>query len=496
MKETPAVRAEQALLGSILSDEYARATGKTAAARPRMLDRVAGWIRPGDYLRPYHAAVWSALLNIRQRGQLATPEAVRAELAHSPELGPQSRQDATLVHQLMEAAPVAGRAETYGGMVVEAALHRRMHSTAARLETAAHSNDRDRIAAARAQAQQQVEMMRTRWDQVPPAVRVQLDRDASWQAGQPSPAELQTEARRLAEQLQQAQAKAAEQRAAGRRVDPADLTFIELLGEMLQRLLSLVDHLATASVDGRHGAQGDRAVLAPGQSISGQWNQAFISRDADALARGDEQHQAETTEQMPAWRAEVEGALIGSVIRDPRQLDMLDLSGEEFADPAARQMYAAARDIHHAGGAVDEITVAWHVQRAGGDVERTNEVLQQAVRHGIAGQAGHLATELRALAIGDRARQTAEAMRQAAVDPRVPPARMLAQAETELATGPVPAPPTRDVGPVSPGREPSPAQPQRRTPEHQPEKHPASRELGPHRRRRRVHRPAEHELGL
>lgn len=436
--ETPAVRAEQALLGAILSDEQAHASARTPSSTPRVLDTVK-WIQPSNFLRPYHAQVWSAITRIQARGKTATPAAVRAELTSDPQLHTETAHDGVLLQRLMEAAPVVAQAPMYGGMLVEASLHREMHSLSATLDQAASTgNDPQSIVTAQAYARTRAKILRSQWERVPAAVRAQLDQPASFAAAQPSRAEVAAEARRLAAQVRRIQAQTTEriretQRASG--PTSAELTLLDLLGELIRRLFAMVDYLASASInERRQAAPNGRAFLSPGQSLTGQWNAAFVSKEADELTRGP--HPVETdepTRSVPTWRTALEGRLLGSLIRDQQQVDSLALSGDEFADPTAKSLYAALVDIHRRGGVVDELTVAWTAQRAGADVTETSPELRQAITAGwTTGNTAEYATELATKAASDKATRAAERIRQVAVDPRVTPSRLLAEAEINL----------------------------------------------------------------
>jgi len=444
--ETPAIRAEQALLGSILLDEQTRASDPAKAkASARLLNEVLRWILPGDFLRPYHQQVWSTVRTLHRRGQLATPEAVRAELGRSSQLRPETAQDGLLLHQLTSATPVVSRAPLYGGMVVEASLHRDMHTEAVRLKQAAREGDPARLVSAQAHSRSRVGVLRSRWERVPAGVRARLDRPATFEATPPSRAEAAEQARQLATQAAQIQATAAEQiRAAQRagRVGAADLGVLEMLAEMMRRLVSVVDYLANAGVDSpRQAPTHGRVALAPGQSLAGggRWNAAFVSAEADALTR-DQPAQAEASQGgVDPARVALEGRLIGCLLADQSQVDDLALNGTEFTDPSAKAMYAAVAEIHRAGGAVDELTVQWAAQRAGADLTEMTPEFRRAINDGLlVGSAPVYADELVEVATREQATRAAEQLRQASADPRVTPARMLAEAEVTLAGLPEP----------------------------------------------------------
>jgi hypothetical protein len=350
-------------------------------------------------------------------------------------------------------------------MVVEASLHRDMHAEAVRLEQAAREGDPARLVSAQAHSRTRVGALRSRWERVPDGVRARLDRPATFEAGQPSRTEAAEQARQLAAQAAQIQAKAAEQIRAAQRAGasgrPADLRVVEMLAEMMRRLVSVVDYLANASVDSpRQTPTHGRVGLSPGQSLAGggKWNAAFVSAEADALTRDQPQAEAAQDGQGPdPTRVALEGRLIGCLLADQSQVDELALSGAEFTDPSARAMYAAVAEIHRAGGAVDDLTVQWAAQRAGADLTAMTPEFRQAINDGLlVGSAPVYAGELTEVATREQAAQAAEQLRQASADPRVTPARMLAEAEVTLAGLPEPkvrhrgtvAPPRRVEGPV------------------------------------------------
>lgn len=436
--ETPVIQAEQALLGALLADEQDRASEPVKKAGPRLLDEIVQWIQPDDFHRPYHRQVWAAMLAISRR-EPATPKAVLGELSRSTQLRTETAQDGLLLHQLMARTPVTSRAPLYAGMVVEASLRRDLHAEAVRLDQGANGGDPSQVITAQSHARARVGVLRKRWERVPPAVRVQLDRAASTEAAAPSPAELQAQVRQLSAELQATRDRVAGQRAAGKRPETADLSLIDLLAEMLGRVLSLVDGLANASLDARRSpGPAGRVTLSPGQSLTGTWHNAFINADADALSRGGETKPASPNDAERAERTALEGRLIGSIIRNQRQLDELALTADQFTDPTARAMFQAAADIHRSAGQVDELTIEWAVQRAGGDLSATSQQLRDGLAAGAAGQATALAGQITAAAARDQTAQASEAIRQTAADPRVPPARTLARAEADLAALPEP----------------------------------------------------------
>jgi replicative DNA helicase len=91
------IRAEQALLGAVLSDP---------AGQGHLLDL----LEPDDMTRPYHGQVLAAMKRLRERGAEPGPLALHAELGHDPDLPRHVAHDGVLLANLMEAAPRPGHA--------------------------------------------------------------------------------------------------------------------------------------------------------------------------------------------------------------------------------------------------------------------------------------------------------------------------------------------------------------------------------------------------
>ena len=91
------IRAEQAMLGAVLSDP---------AGRQHVLDLV----EPADMSRPWHGQVLAAMQRLRERSASPGPSEVYRELQNDPDLPSRISRDGILLADLMEAAPHAAHA--------------------------------------------------------------------------------------------------------------------------------------------------------------------------------------------------------------------------------------------------------------------------------------------------------------------------------------------------------------------------------------------------
>ena len=159
------VRAEQALLGAVLSD-------------PEGQQGVLDWVEAGDMRRPWHAQVLEAMQRLRQRGTPPGPLEVYAELQHDPDLPASVARDAVPLAGLMEAAPRAGHARHYAVMVAERGIRQRLKIAGSRMAQAAESGD---LAVALRQvcsAGHELSACRTRWLAFPEPLRREVPASA------------------------------------------------------------------------------------------------------------------------------------------------------------------------------------------------------------------------------------------------------------------------------------------------------------------------------
>lgn len=156
------VRAEQALLGAVLTDP----------AGTRHLLALFG---PDDMFRPYHAQVAAAMRRLHERGEDPGPREVRTELARDPDIREQVALDGTLLHTLMAATPVPAHPERYAAIVVESSLRRRITELGTRLtQQTAHGASVEAALEASAQARQRLQNMQARWRVLPAQMQQSL----------------------------------------------------------------------------------------------------------------------------------------------------------------------------------------------------------------------------------------------------------------------------------------------------------------------------------
>ncbi|WP_344551342.1 DnaB-like helicase N-terminal domain-containing protein [Kitasatospora saccharophila] len=127
------MEAEQAVLGALL-------------LAPHQLASVSGWLEPGNFYRPAHAALYEVLLAQQQAGHRALAgedaEARRAwaleAMASAATLCPSFTS--SYGHTLISACPASEHAAVYGRMVLESAVRRAVHEHAHRLLAAARAD--------------------------------------------------------------------------------------------------------------------------------------------------------------------------------------------------------------------------------------------------------------------------------------------------------------------------------------------------------------------
>jgi DnaB-like helicase N terminal domain len=117
------IRAEQALLGSVLADPGGRAW---------LLDLVD----PDDFTRPYHGQVLAAMNRVRGRGAAPGPQEVREEIRNDADLPRSVSHDGVMLADLIEAVPRPGHGPAYAAMVISTGIRRRMTLAAARMRQA------------------------------------------------------------------------------------------------------------------------------------------------------------------------------------------------------------------------------------------------------------------------------------------------------------------------------------------------------------------------
>ena len=157
----PVIRAEQALLGSVLADPRGQAW---------LLDVV----NADDMTRPYHGQVLAAMN--RARGRSAAPDlmAVRGELAKDPDLPRLISHDGVLLADLMEAAARSDHGPAYAAMVISTGIRRRAELAASRMRQAAESKDAGAALRMARQARGELDRCRARWEALPEPMRREL----------------------------------------------------------------------------------------------------------------------------------------------------------------------------------------------------------------------------------------------------------------------------------------------------------------------------------
>ncbi|ORT59159.1 DnaB-like helicase N-terminal domain-containing protein [Streptomyces sp. CB03238] len=133
---TPLVHAEQAVLGAVLLE-------------PGQLDRLSPWLRPEQFSRPAHTAIYAAMLKLKAGGHpaAATGAGDPVPLAWVTdtlrEANTRTRGlTASYLHSLASACPRPDHASVYGRMVLEGAIHRSVAQHAVRLHQAALADGR------------------------------------------------------------------------------------------------------------------------------------------------------------------------------------------------------------------------------------------------------------------------------------------------------------------------------------------------------------------
>jgi replicative DNA helicase len=112
------VAAEQSVLGGMLLSKDAIAD-------------VVEALRPGDFYRPAHQAVYDAILDLYGRGEPADPITISAELERRGELGRVG--GAPYLHTLIATVPTAANAAYYAEIVSEKAILRRLVEAGTRI---------------------------------------------------------------------------------------------------------------------------------------------------------------------------------------------------------------------------------------------------------------------------------------------------------------------------------------------------------------------------
>jgi len=300
------IRAEQALLGAVMSDP---------AGQAHLLDLV----EPNDMTRPYHGQVLAAMQRLRGSGTAPGPLAVYEEIKKDPDLPRTVSHDGVLLAGLMEAAPRTNHARAYAAMVIGSGIRQRVALAASRMTQAAGGQDLEAALAMAARARQELGRCQAQWEALPAPVRRELPvpaRDPHGRAGLiRSVAAVRDEVRELRRDL------------------------LAGAGQGLEvRLASIARHVAdvaAASADLRE--RQERARAAAEARPSG----------ADAEEAG-----ARALRDLAASPSQI------SVVRGW-------LRPAHFARPGQSGLYEVMRDMADAGEPVDPVTVSWEASRRG-----------------------------------------------------------------------------------------------------------------------------------
>jgi replicative DNA helicase len=152
------IRAEQALLGSVLADP---------GGQGWLLDLVNG----SDLVRPYHGQVLGAMKRVRGMGAVPGAVAVREEIRTDPDLPRSVSGDGVLVAELMDATPRPEHGPAYAAMVVRTAIRCRMGLAASRMRQAAGDGDAGIALRMARRARAEAERCRARWNALPEPMR-------------------------------------------------------------------------------------------------------------------------------------------------------------------------------------------------------------------------------------------------------------------------------------------------------------------------------------
>jgi len=303
------IRAEQAFLGSVLSDP---------AGQGYLLDLVS----PDDMARPYHGQVLAAMQRLRARGVAPGTLAVYEEVKKDPELPRGVSHDGVLLAGLMEAAPRPAHAPAYAGIVAGSGIRQRIALAGSRLMQAAEGQDLETALAIAARARQEVGRCQARWEALRGPVQQELASGAHGAGGWDDTARLLADVRAEIGRLRQ-------DLLAGAR---------EGFGARLASVTRQVADVTAACAEWHERQARSQAARA--------WPGRAEAEEAGARAVRD-------LAASPAHIADV---------RDW-------LRPGDFARPAHGELYAVMRDLAGAGQPVDPVTVAWEASRRGIDAD-------------------------------------------------------------------------------------------------------------------------------
>jgi replicative DNA helicase len=358
------IRAEQALLGAVLSDPSGQA---------HLLDLVTA----EDMTRPYHAQVLQAMQRLRSRGVAPGPLAVHEEVKKDTDLPRQVSHDGVVLADLMEASPRPAHAPAYAAMVIGTGIRRRVELAASRMRQAASSGDTSAALRTAAEARRELDACRGRWDALPGEMRRELPTPSS--RTRPAQAEAARHLRAVRDEI---------------RLLRQDLVNDSQL-ELEERLASIAQQVAEVAA-----ARVGEPEWQPSASITSE--------------RRAQDRAAET-----AGTQAVRG-----LAADPSQITAVRdwLRPSHFARPADGDLYAVMRDMHAAGKPVDPVTVSWEASRRGIQADAADltggmgpmavATAREVQRRGLLAQATQAGYDIQAEA-GDPAKSATEILRSA-----------------------------------------------------------------------------------
>jgi replicative DNA helicase len=367
----PGVRAEQALLGAILSE-------------PRRWRHLLAVFEPDDMFRPYHAQVAVAMRRLHDRGEDPGPHEVRAELARDLEMRQQVALDGTLLHTLMAAAPAPAHPDRYAAIVVEGSLRRSITELGTRMTQAARGASMESALEVSAQARERLQIMQARWGALPAQMRQSLRIPAHHAGGygeirrrlQGVSAELAS----LRESLWLATAKTAAEQIAKVACDLADAA---VLSASIRERETRLDGPRTVRPDG------------PDAEAAG----AYALRD---LAASPSQ-----IKHVSPW-----------------------LAPGHFASPQLGALYQIMRELAAKGMPCDPVIISWEAMRRG--VAMTPGVIAEALDGGVPGSGIASARQAHRHAVLAQIAQAGTGIVAAASDPSSPMPTVFLASEAHL----------------------------------------------------------------
>lgn len=403
-----------------LSEQAERATLGAILHEPDRADEIADQLTPSDFYRPYHRAVWAAILRLREQGRKPTPGAIRGELPQQAEIAAHIGRDGIPLVELMQAAPRPGSLRRYVDMVAEASLHRRVDLLGQHLAHVADAGTAADMATEARSGADALAYVAAR----NPAARISDD------GHDQDPKEVRHE--EIAQHREQLDTIRAETRQAAAAGDQ----HAGRLAKVVDAVMHTLDSAANWAVEApTPPSRGGREHTAPTR-----YRQVNQASEDDCARIERQQHEPEpqqeagptVTEQEPApdpGRVQLEDRILSSLTADPRQLEtMTPLDPGMFTAPGRRGLFDALTRSHHP----DELSVLWDAQRAGTLAGIDVDEARAALSDGVPGDAGVAAADLGQHAARDEATHTAATLRQAAADPAQDPGQFLADTRQTL----------------------------------------------------------------